>query len=232
MQILRFLWLTPEKGSNVRICIWGSTQTPHHLINANVAVFSNCTLLQTNFRISVHRVRGNCFKEAASQRTAHYSQAIAVQVYWCAGVEQCLSAPSPPAALAQYMLTCTAQLGALTCLVRGALPDLHRRTLSALITIDVHARDIVDNLIRQAQLAHFVPFFWTLPLFPCRVTAHFYVGVNRLVTGQCKNSRVKVVSKVQAKHLTNQCMLCLKQDCCNFLPAEYTHDGQETRMSN
>jgi len=71
------------------------------------------------------------------------------QVYWCSGVEQCLAAPSPSAALAQYLLTCTAQLGALTCLVRGSLPDLHRRTLAALITIDVHARDIVDNLIRS-----------------------------------------------------------------------------------
>ena len=74
-----------------------------------------------------------------------------MQVYWCSGVEQCLTAPSPPAALAQYLLTCTAQLGALTRLVRGTLPDLHRRTLSALITIDVHARDVVDNLIRQEQ---------------------------------------------------------------------------------
>jgi len=71
------------------------------------------------------------------------------QVYWCSGVEQCLAAPSPSAALAQYLLTCTAQLGALTRLVRGSLPDLHRRTLAALITIDVHARDIVDNLIRS-----------------------------------------------------------------------------------
>ncbi|KAL3154308.1 hypothetical protein ABBQ32_013793 [Trebouxia sp. C0010 RCD-2024] len=64
-------------------------------------------------------------------------------------ISQCLSAPSPPAALAQYLLTCTAQLGGLTRVVRGTLPDLHRRTLSALITIDVHARDIVDNLIRE-----------------------------------------------------------------------------------
>ena len=71
------------------------------------------------------------------------------------------------------MLTCNAQLGALTRLVRGALPDLHRRTLSALITIDVHARDIVDNLIRQARLVQFLPFFRTLPVLPWIVTADF-----------------------------------------------------------
>ena len=68
------------------------------------------------------------------------------------GVEECLAAPSPPAALAQYLLTCSQQLGSLTRMVRTALPDLHRRTLAALITIDVHARDIVDNLIRSALL--------------------------------------------------------------------------------
>lgn len=70
------------------------------------------------------------------------------QAYWCVGVEECLAAPSPAAALAQYLSTCSQQLGALTRMVRTSLPDLHRRTLAALITIDVHARDIVDNLIR------------------------------------------------------------------------------------
>ena len=63
-----------------------------------------------------------------------------------------MAAPSPSAALAQYLLTCTAQLGALTRLVRGPLPDLHRQTLAALITLDVHARDIVDNIIRSAAI--------------------------------------------------------------------------------
>lgn len=39
-------------------------------------------------------------------------------------------------------------LQALTALVRGDLTDLSRRVLAALITIDVHARDIVDSLIK------------------------------------------------------------------------------------
>lgn len=72
----------------------------------------------------------------------------AVQAYWCVGVEECLAAPSPAAALGQYLSSCSQQLGALTRMVRTSLPDLHRRTLAALITIDVHARDIVDNLIK------------------------------------------------------------------------------------
>jgi dynein heavy chain, axonemal len=38
------------------------------------------------------------------------------------------------------------QLADLTRLVRGDLSNLHRRTVAALITIDVHARNIVEEL--------------------------------------------------------------------------------------
>jgi dynein heavy chain len=40
----------------------------------------------------------------------------------------------------------------MTELVRGELPDLKRRVIVALITVDVHARDIVEELkIEQVQ---------------------------------------------------------------------------------
>lgn len=41
------------------------------------------------------------------------------------------------------------RLNALAALVRGQLPALHRNIITALITIDVHARDIVTDLISQ-----------------------------------------------------------------------------------
>jgi dynein heavy chain len=41
------------------------------------------------------------------------------------------------------------QLSGLTRLVRGELSGLHRRSLAALITIDVHARDIVADLVKR-----------------------------------------------------------------------------------
>ena len=40
-------------------------------------------------------------------------------------------------------------LAELTRLVRGDLSGLHRRIIAALITIDVHARDIVMDLIKR-----------------------------------------------------------------------------------
>ncbi len=41
------------------------------------------------------------------------------------------------------------QLAGLTRLVRGDLTGLARRTVAALITIDVHARDIVSDLAKR-----------------------------------------------------------------------------------
>lgn len=40
------------------------------------------------------------------------------------------------------------RLNALAALVRGSLPRLHRNIITALITIDVHARDIVTELVQ------------------------------------------------------------------------------------
>lgn len=41
------------------------------------------------------------------------------------------------------------RLNVLAAMVRGQLPTLHRNIITALITIDVHARDIVTNLVRK-----------------------------------------------------------------------------------
>lgn len=51
-------------------------------------------------------------------------------------------------ALVDSLELCINQLEALSILVRGELKSLERKILCALITIDVHARDIVDDMIR------------------------------------------------------------------------------------
>lgn len=49
-------------------------------------------------------------------------------------------------ALDEWLKTNIDQLEVLTAKVRGELSDLKRRAIVSLITVDVHARDIVDEL--------------------------------------------------------------------------------------
>lgn len=56
-----------------------------------------------------------------------------------------------------------AQLNDLTALVRGKLSGLQRRVLGALITIDVHARDIVESLA-AAKVSSASDFDWQMQL--------------------------------------------------------------------
>ena len=55
------------------------------------------------------------------------------------------------------------QLGELTALVRGKLSSLERKTLTALITIDVHNRDIVEALVAK-RVASKGDFDWQMQL--------------------------------------------------------------------
>jgi dynein heavy chain len=66
-------------------------------------------------------------------------------------VEGNLAAPNVEtveANLAKSLVLCIKQLEELSVLVRGELLPLDRKILTALITIDVHARDIVDDMVR------------------------------------------------------------------------------------
>eukprot|EP00899_Mesostigma_viride_P007437 jgi/Mesvir1/16695/Mv15092-RA.1 len=71
------------------------------------------------------------------------------QVYWVRDLVEMLTSAEPTRGLQRYLSVCIAQLSDLSALVRGQLSSLQRKILAALITIDVHARDIVDNLIKD-----------------------------------------------------------------------------------
>lgn len=50
-------------------------------------------------------------------------------------------------AIADFEKQCFRDLNDLATMVRGKLEKTHRSTLCALITIDVHARDIITGLV-------------------------------------------------------------------------------------
>jgi dynein heavy chain len=56
---------------------------------------------------------------------------------------------SNPFALQEWYETNETQLGQLTELVRGKLTSLQRKIIVALVTTDVHARDIVEGLVKD-----------------------------------------------------------------------------------
>ena len=79
-------------------------------------------------------------------------QAVATvaQIMWTEGCEATINEQEDnPIALKEFNDINRQQLALLTDLICGQLTDIQRRILVALITTDVHARDIVDNLAEE-----------------------------------------------------------------------------------
>ncbi|KAI5075577.1 hypothetical protein GOP47_0009653 [Adiantum capillus-veneris] len=88
------------------------------------------------------------------------------QVYWCHSVESALEnekEENTELLLSTYKDQCVKQLADLSVLVRSDLHALERRILTALITIDVHARDIIEDLIRD-KVHKTTEFGWQMQL--------------------------------------------------------------------
>ncbi|XP_073385492.1 uncharacterized protein [Physcomitrium patens] len=68
------------------------------------------------------------------------------QMYWTSELEEEVDVDGVKG-LARYEAKCTAQLQELVQLVRGDLTNMERLTIGALVTIDVHARDVVTLLV-------------------------------------------------------------------------------------
>ncbi|CAG5929115.1 unnamed protein product [Menidia menidia] len=110
----------------------------------------------------------------------HPSQVVLTvsQMMWCRDMDACLEGDHDHfAALQEFELTSFARLNTLAALVRGQLPALHRNIITALITIDVHARDIVTDLIQQKvdsrssfEWQRQLRYYWDLDLDNCVAT--------------------------------------------------------------
>ena len=93
---------------------------------------------------------------------SHYGQVVATiaQIQWCSSTEFAINdMSSNPFALQEWYEANESQLGQLTELVRGKLTSLQRKIIVALVTTDVHARDIVENLIKD-NVSSIYDFAW------------------------------------------------------------------------
>ncbi|KAJ3373477.1 Dynein heavy chain 3, axonemal [Kappamyces sp. JEL0680] len=81
------------------------------------------------------------------------------QIYWTMEITQILAKGQGVEGLKSYRDTCTRQLENIVKLVRGELSTMARMTLSALVVIDLHARDVVNDLY-QAKVSSEGDFEW------------------------------------------------------------------------
>ncbi|PIO16134.1 hypothetical protein AB205_0165430, partial [Aquarana catesbeiana] len=90
----------------------------------------------------------------------HPSQVVLTisQLMWCRDLTHCLEGDGEEnlSSVAEFEKDNFERLNALAGLVRGQLPALHRNIITALITIDVHARDIVSDLVKEQVIPPFV----------------------------------------------------------------------------
>ncbi|XP_044299896.1 dynein axonemal heavy chain 6 isoform X2 [Varanus komodoensis] len=143
----------------------------------------------------------------------HPSQVVLTisQLMWCRDLTQCLEGDDH-----DHLETLEAfenenfdRLNALASLVRGILPKLHRNIITALITIDVHARDIVTELVYQKvdSVDNFdwqrqLRYYWDLDLDNCvarMALSQYTYGYEYL--GACP--------RLVITPLTDRCYLCL-----------------------
>lgn len=142
----------------------------------------------------------------------HPSQVVLTisQMMWCRDMDACLDGDCDHfAALQEFELTNFDRLNALAALVRGQLPALHRNIITALITIDVHARDIVTDLVRQKvdnksnfEWQRQLRYYWDVDLDNCVATmalSTYIYGYEYL--GACP--------RLVITPLTDRCYLCL-----------------------
>ncbi|KAJ3313775.1 Dynein heavy chain 7, axonemal [Boothiomyces sp. JEL0838] len=79
------------------------------------------------------------------------------QIFWTLGLEKAIMEGKQ--AMEAYLAKSNDELNEIIKLVRGELPKMARYTLGALVVIDVHARDVVNNLIND-QVKELNDFSW------------------------------------------------------------------------
>ena len=68
-------------------------------------------------------------------------------IYWTTEVHEALGGGT--SGLADYKEKLDQQLGHIVQLVRGKLSKQNRTTLGALVVIDVHARDVIEDMVKK-----------------------------------------------------------------------------------
>ena len=91
----------------------------------------------------------------------HPGQIVATvaQMTWARDTEAALRSSNPIVAMEKWAVAYKAELQKLIVKIRGSLPKLVRYIIVALVTTDVHARDIIDELCER-KVSEVQDFLW------------------------------------------------------------------------
>ncbi|KAF7660832.1 hypothetical protein LDENG_00274280 [Lucifuga dentata] len=164
-------------------------------------------------RLSKAAISGYQVKSREEWMMAGYPSQVVLtisQLMWCKEVVACLEGGhNRCAALQKFELISFDRLNALAALVRGHLPTLHRNIITALITTDVHARDIVTELVHQKvdsssnfEWQRQLRYYWDVDLDNCVAT----MALSRYVYGY---EYLGACPRLVITPLTDRCYLCL-----------------------
>ncbi|KAJ3347122.1 Dynein heavy chain 6, axonemal [Entophlyctis luteolus] len=148
------------------------------------------------------------------------------QIIWSRDVSDAIKSANPEKALLGFKQESINNLSALAGLVRGELTSIQRAVIGALITIDVHNRDIVQGLClaKVSGLADFewvkqLRYYWDMDLDTCSVKmsssvfsyGYEYLGAMQLnlggsPVGPAGTGKTETVKDL-AKALARQCVV-------------------------
>ena len=128
-------------------------------------------------------------------------------VVWGQHVERCLRSLDPAQDLKLLQHRCSVELADLTALVRAELSALTRKAVVALITIDVHNRDVVGTLMTEGCTSA-ASFSWQMQLRCARCLHKFLQGGTRegivLVCVAVIDNGISVLET----GMNTKCMIC------------------------
>lgn len=118
-------------------------------VNANDLTWRDTRIKYSYLKISNEALNGELVWTSSFQVVLTVSQTM-----WCADVTACLTTErNRLQAMEQFEQKSFQNLNNLAALVRGDLPKLTRSILCALITIDVHARDIISGMVEEKVIS-------------------------------------------------------------------------------
>ncbi len=124
---------------------------------------------------------------------SHCSQVVLTvsQLIWCREVTEILSGDNQTEDLKAFEQQSFKDLNVLAGIVRGELPKLARAVLCALITIDVHARDMVTSMVEN-QVRFIISFVNFKFVGPCdQICERFGVWNFRCAVKRISNGKSK-----------------------------------------